>query len=87
MSPKQKWKETGKNIGGAFKNFGLSVAETAKVAVGEEDNTVVTESGETRLRESWKKTGKGFKEAGRSFGQAMKETVEYIDEDEKKNNS
>lgn len=86
MALKEKWKTTGKNIGRAFKNLGHALGETAKVAVGEEDNTVVTENGETRLRESWKKTGKGFKEAGCSFGHALEATFEDEPKDDKKEN-
>ena len=86
MALKQKWKTAGKDIGGAFKNLGLSLGETAKVAAGQEDNTVVTENGETRLRESWKKTGKGFKEAGSSFGKAMEATFEDSEDNNKKKN-
>lgn len=83
MALKDKWKNAGKNICGAFKNFGKAMATTAKVAVGKEENEV-NEDGETALRSAWKKTGKGFGDAGKSIGTAAKGTVDKIDGEEKK---
>ena len=82
MSRKEKWKSFGKNTGNAFKNFGKAIAETAKVAVGKDDNDV-EENGKTKLRNAWSKTGKGFGEAGTSLGKAATVTVKG-DEDDKK---
>lgn len=82
MSRKEKWKSFGKNTGNAFKNFDKAIAETAKVAVGKDDNDV-EENGKTKLRNAWSKTGKGFGEAGTSLGKAATVTVKG-DEDDKK---
>ena len=78
MSLRDKWKDTGKNIGGAFKNFGKAMATTAKVAVGKEDNSQVNEDGKTPLREAWTNTGKGFGKAGKSLGTAAAGTVDKV---------
>lgn len=82
MALRDKWKESGKNIGKAFSNFGKAVATTAKVAVGKEDNTV-NEDGKSKLRESWSKTGHGFGDAGKSLGKAAKGTVDKVAGEEK----
>lgn len=74
MSLKDKWKSFGKNTGQAFKNFGQSVATTAKVVVGSEDR--VDEEGNSTLKKSWSKTGKGFGTAGKSLGSAAKGTAQ-----------
>ena len=74
MSLKDKWKSFGKNTGQAFKNFGQSVATTAKVVVGTEDR--VDEEGNSTLKKSWSKTGKGFGTAGKSLGSAAKGTAQ-----------
>ena len=83
MALKDKWKNTGKSIGGAFKNFGKAVATTAKVAVGNEENDV-QESGKTRLRESWTNVGHGFGDAGKNIGTAAKGTVDKVVGEEEK---
>ncbi len=64
-----KWKKTGKSIGGAFSNFGKAVADTAKVAFTDEEKD---------LGESWKKTGKGFAEAGENLGDAAVGTADKV---------
>jgi len=74
MSRKESWKNFGKNTGNAFKNFGKAVAQTAKIAVGK-DNNDVEENGKSKLRNAWTKTGKGFGTAGKSLGTAAKTTV------------
>lgn len=87
MALKDKWKNTGKSIGGAFKNFGKAMATTAKVAVGKEENTVNEETGKTALREAWTNTGHGFGDAGKSIGTSAKGTVDKVvgeEEEEKK---
>lgn len=75
MALKDKWKKTGKGIGGAFKNFGKAVATTAKIAVGKEENAVSEETGKTKLREAWTTTGHSFGDASKSLGTAAKGTV------------
>ena len=77
MALKDKWKNTGKSIGGAFKNFGKAVATTAKVAVGKEENSV-NEDGKTKLRDSWTNVGHGFGDAGKSIGTSAKGTVDKV---------
>ena len=74
MALKEDWKNTGKGIGGVFKNFGKAIATTAKVAVGKEENEV-GEDGRTALRSSWSKVGHGFGDAGKSLGKAAKNTA------------
>ena len=83
MSLKDEWKQTGKNIGSAFSNFGKAMGKTAKVAFTDDENKV-DENGDSELKKAWKDTGKGFGEAGKSFGHAAgdtaKEAVEEMDE-------
>ena len=76
MALKDKWKNAGKSIGGAFSNFGKAVATTAKVAVGKEEKT--NEEGQSTLKQAWKKTGKGFGEAGKDLGGAAKGTAKKV---------
>ena len=84
-----KWKNAGKNIGGAFANFGKAVGKTAKVAFTDEKNEK-DENGETELGKAWKQTGKGFANAGESIGEAAEGTVDKVvgkeDEEEKEEN-
>lgn len=77
MALKDKWKTAGKNIGGAFKNFGKAMGTTAKVVFTDEENTV-DENGESKLKGAWKKTGKGFGEAGKSVGKAAGGTAKKV---------
>lgn len=83
MSTKDKWKAFGKNTGQAFKNFGKSVATTARVVIGEEER--VNQDGKSTLKESWATTGKGFGKAGTSLGKAAQSTAEKVvgEEEEK----
>ena len=87
MALKDKWANTGKSIGGAFKNFGKAVATTTKVAVGKEENDV-QENGKSRLKDSWTNVGHGFGDAGKNIGTAAKGTVDKVagkeDEENKK---
>lgn len=75
MALKDKWKNAGKNIGGAFGNFGKALQTTAKVALGTESDG---EDGKAALKKSWKKTGKGFGEAGKSIGKAAQGTAQKV---------
>ena len=86
MALKDKWKNTGKSIGGAFKSFGKAVATTAKVAVGDEENEVNEETGKTTLRSAWTDVGHGFGDAGKSIGTSAKGTVDKVagEEEEEK---
>jgi len=77
MALKDKWKNAGKSIGGAFANFGKAMATTAKVAVGKEENKV-DENGESTLKSAWKKTGHGFGDAGKDIGRAAKGTCDKV---------
>ena len=81
MNKKQKWKAFGKDTGQSFKNFGLAMAETAKIAVGKEENDV-EENGKTKLRNAWTKTGKGFGKAGSSLGRAAAGTFKFGKDDQ-----
>ena len=83
MALKDKWKNAGKSIGGAFKNFGKAMKTTAKVAFSDEEEKV-DENGETELKKAWKDTGKGFGKAGKSVGTAAKGTAQKVVGDEEK---
>ena len=69
MGVKDKWKNAGKSIGGAFANFGRAMGDTAKVAFTDEEKD---------LGESWKKTGQGFAKAGVDLGDAAEESADKV---------
>ena len=79
-----KWKDAGKNIGGAFANFGKAMGKTAIVVFTNDENKI-DENGDSELHNAWKETGKGFGEAGKSLGKAAagtgKKVVGKDDED------
>ena len=81
MSLKDKWKDFGKDVGGAFSNFGKAVATTARVVVEDEEKT--NEEGDSKLKEAWSKTGKSFGEAGKSLGHAASGTAQKAFGEEK----
>ena len=77
MALKDKWKSFGKNTGVAFKNLGLALGDTAKIAVGKEEN--ISEDGaRTKTGESWSKVGHSFGEAGKSLGKAASGTAKKV---------
>ena len=77
MALKDKWKNAGKNIGGAFANFGKAMGTTMKVAFTDEKNEV-EENGHTKLGNAWRKTGKGFGTVGKSLGKAAQGTAQKV---------
>ena len=85
----EKWKKTGKAVGGAFANFGKAVGTTAKVAFSDEVDKKDA-NGDSSLKKAWKNTGKGFKEAGVDLVDATDATTEKVvdkfppDEEDKK---
>ena len=81
MALKDKWKDAGKSIGGAFSNLGKAIGTTAKIVAGKEEKR--DEEGNNNFKEAWKKTGKGFGKAGKSLGKAAKGTVDKVFDEEK----
>lgn len=77
MALKDKWKETGKNTGKAFANFGKALGTTAQVVFTDKKNEV-DENGDSTLKKAWRDMGKGFGEAGKSFGHAAAGTVDKV---------
>lgn len=77
MALKDKWKNAGKSIGGAFSNFGKAMGTTMKVAFTDEKNEV-EENGHTKLANAWRNTGKGFGKAGKSLGKAAQGTAQKV---------
>lgn len=83
MSLKNNFKEMGKNIGKAFKNFGVAVGTTAKVAFTDETNSN-GEGKKTKTGEAWSNVGKSFSKAGKSVGKAFSnQDISSLDEEEK----
>jgi len=82
MSKKEKWKVFGKSTGQAFKNFGQSIAQTARIVIRGEEK--VDEEGHSKLKKTWTKTGKGFGTAGKSLGQAAAGTFECEEKEAEK---
>ena len=85
-SNKDNFKETGNDIGHAFKNFGKAMGTTMKVAFGNEDNSN-GEGKKTKTGEAWTEVGHGFAEAGKQIGRTAKGVVDNIDAKEKEKES
>lgn len=83
MALKEKWKETGKNTGRAFANFGKALGKTMKVAFTDDKN-MIEANGHTETANAWKETGKAFGQAGKSFGKAAEGTVDKACGEEEK---
>ena len=83
MALKDKWKDTGKSVGGAFANFGKAMGKTAKVVFTDDENKV-DENGDSELGKAWKATGKGFADAGENFADATVDTADKVVEEVKK---
>ena len=73
MAVKEKWKQTGKNTGRAFGNFGKALGKTMKVAFTDDEN-MIEANGHTETSNAWRETGKAFGEAGKAFGEAAEGT-------------
>ena len=83
MALKEKWKETGKNTGRAFANFGKALGKTMKVAFTDHEN-MIEANGHTETANAWRETGKAFGQAGKSFGKAAEGTVDKACGEEEK---
>ena len=83
MALKDKWKETGKNTGRAFANFGKALGKTMKVAFTD-DEIMIEATAHTETANAWRETGKAFGQAGKSFGQAAEGTVDKACGEEEK---
>ena len=70
MGFKKDVKNTGKDVGHAFKNFGKAMATTFKTTFGDEEK--IDENGNSKVKESWKNVGRGFKKAGKDAGKTAK---------------
>ena len=77
MAVKEKWKQTGKNTGRAFGNFGKALGKTMKVAFTDDPNCIEV-NGHTETANRWRETGKAFGEAGKDFGEAMEGTIDKV---------
>lgn len=90
MALKDEWKDTGKGIGGAFKNLGKNLVRSAKTGVdsldGTIDNAEIDENGNKRTvfnDGSWRETGKALggaaKDLGMSILHSAKKGIDAID--------
>ena len=79
MSLKDKWKQTGKDVGGAFANLGKALGTTAKVVFTDEENSN-GEGKKTKTGEAWTNVGHGFANFGNSFADAVEGTVDKATE-------
>ena len=83
MAVKEKWKQTGKNTGRAFGNFGKALGKTMKVAFTDDEN-MIEANGHTETSNAWRETGKAFCEAGKAFGEATEGTFNKVTGKDKK---
>ena len=77
MALKDKWKDTGKNTGKAFANFGKALGKTMKTVFTNDEN-MIEANGHTEVSNAWRETGKSFGAAGKSFGKSMKGTADKV---------
>lgn len=77
MALRNKWKQTGKDTGKAFGNFGKALGKTMKVAFTDDEN-MIEANGHTETSNAWRETGKSFGKAGTSLGKAMQGTGRKI---------
>ena len=80
MALKDEWKNTGKNTGKAFANFGKALGKTMKTVFTDDEN-MIESNGHTEVSNAWRETGKAFGNAGKSFGKAMCDTFTGSDKD------
>ena len=85
---KENWKETGKELGGAFKRFGKTFLKSARTVVDKADDKCNKEPEEEKAEEkpnkqeestvfndgSWRETGKGLGHAFASLGKSIGNT-------------
>ena len=83
MALKDEWKNTGKNTGRAFANFGKALGKTMKTVFTDDEN-MIESNGHTEVSNAWRETGKAFGSAGKSFGKAVGDTFTGCDEDKPK---
>ena len=77
MALRDKWKDTGKNTGKAFANFGKALGKTMKTVFTDDEN-MIEANGHTEVSNAWRETGKSFGAAGKSFGKSMKGTADKV---------
>lgn len=83
MALKDEWKDTGKDLGGAFANLGKTLLRTAKVGVdkaeawaeGNDPEKAVPQENVTNDG-SWRETGRELGGALASFGKTLLHTAE-----------
>ena len=83
MALKDEWKNTGKNTGRAFANFGKALGKTMKTVFTDDEN-MIESNGHTEVSNAWRETGKAFGSAGKSFGKAVGDTFTGCDEEKPK---
>ena len=84
MSNKENFKETGKDIGHAFANFGKAMGTTMKVAFTDETNSN-GEGKKTKTGEAWTEVGHGFATLGKQIGKTAKDLVDSVEDDKDDN--
>ena len=77
MALREKWKDTGKNTGKAFANFGKALGKTMKTVLTDDEN-MIEANGHTEVSNAWRETGKSFGKAGKSLGKAMEGTADKV---------
>lgn len=84
MSLKDEWKNTGKNLGGAFGNLGKNIIRSAKAGIDRVDNDGTDQNKSDVFNDgSWRKTGKdlggAFTDLGKSIVKSAKTGVDKVD--------
>ena len=77
MALREKWKDTGKNTGKAFANFGKALGKTMKTVFTDDEN-MIEANGHTEVSNAWRETGKSFGKVGKSLGKAMEGTADKV---------
>ena len=87
MALKDDWKETGKDLGGAFADLGKTLVRTGKTAVDKAVDWAESDDAEKKAEEadsnvfndgSWRETGKGLGQAFAGLGKTLLDTGKTV---------
>lgn len=85
MALKDEWKDTGKGLGGAFKDLGKNLVRSVKTGIDKVDDSAAEENvfNDGSWRETGKELGGAFKNLGKSVLHSAKTGLDKADGDSK----
>lgn len=84
MALKDEWKETGKGLGGAFKDLGTNVGRSVKSGLDPSDDNQTNVFNDGSWRKTGKELGGAFKGLAKSMVDSAKAGIDKIDGGDKK---